>query len=111
MRSLLKPNEKVALYAISIDSTDKSKQVADNIAKDGKGPLNFPILSDRNHQVIDAFGIRNSQFDGQEFEGVPHPYVYIIDKHGRISWAKVENSYKDRPTNQELRTVLDSLLP
>jgi peroxiredoxin len=114
LRSFLKADEAVDLYAISIDSPEKSKQVADKIAEDGKGKLNFPILADRDHRIIDAYGIRNpefngKEFEGQSFEGVPHPYVYVIDKDGRIAWVKVEKTVKERPTHEEIRAAFAPL--
>jgi len=33
----------------------------------------------------------------------------VIDKQGRVAWAKIESDYKQRPTNEEIRAALDSL--
>jgi len=35
--------------------------------------------------------------------------VYVIDKKGIIAWAKVESNYRERPTNDQIRTALDNL--
>ena len=79
------------------------------IAKDGKGEVNFPILSDPNHKTIDAYGLFDPAYIGQDFEGIPHPAIYILDKNRKIVWAKVEPDYRKRPTNEEIRTELNKL--
>jgi peroxiredoxin len=109
LRTLLKFGEQVNLYVISIDSHEKSKQVAERIASDGKGAVTFTFLSDPGHRVIEKYGLRDPAYDGKDFEGIPHPAVYIIDKDGKVAWAKIESDYKQRPTNQEIRTALDLL--
>jgi peroxiredoxin len=66
-------------------------------------------MSDPSHRVIDAYGIRDPDYNGQKFEGIPHPSVYIIDKDGRVAWAKVESDYKERPSTDEIRSALTRL--
>ena len=107
LRALLKPYEKVRLYAISVDPAEKSLDLMKKLAKDGKGEINYPLLSDPNHQTIDAFGVFDPAYVGQETEGIPHPAVYILDERRKIIWAKVEPDYKKRPTNEEIRAELD----
>ena len=111
MRTLLKDGEKVHLYAISVDDPATSKDFADKIAKDGRGPIAFPILSDQKHQVIDAFGLHDPAYNGGEFDGIPHASVYVLDASGRVVWARIEPDYRKRPTNAEIRAVLDQLAP
>jgi len=57
LRTLLRKGENVQLYAISIDPPEVSKTFAEKIAADGKGPLDFPILSEPGHKIIDAYGL------------------------------------------------------
>jgi peroxiredoxin len=109
LRTLVKGDEQVNVYAISVDSPAESKGFAEKISADGKGDVSFPILSDPGHRVIDAYGIRDPDYNGQKFEGIPHPSVYIIDKDGRVAWAKVEKEYKERPNNDEVRAALKNL--
>jgi peroxiredoxin len=109
LRTLLKKNENVKLFAISIDPPDVSKSFADKIASDGKGAVNFPFLSDREHKIIDAYGLRDPAYESQKVYGIPHPAVYVIDKQGKVVWAKIESDYKQRPTNEEIHAALDSL--
>lgn len=79
------------------------------IAAEGHGEIGFELLSDPGHRVIDGYGIRDPAYNGQPFEGLPRPAVYIIDKTGRVAWAKIEEDYKKRPTNDELRAALELL--
>ena len=69
----------------------------------------FPILSDPNHKIIDTYGLRDHAYKGQDIDGIPRPAVYIINKDGKVSWAKIESDYRQRPTNIEVRAALDAL--
>lgn len=99
----------VRVFAISVDSPAESREFAEKIAADGNGKVNYSILSDPDHRVIDAYGIRDPDYNGQKFEGIPHPAVYVIDKNGRVTWMKVEENYQNRPSNEEIRTALNTL--
>ena len=105
----MKKDENVKLYAISVDPPDVSKSFAEKIASDGKGAVNFPLLSDPEHKIIDAYGLRDPAYEGQKVYGIPHPAVYVIDKTGKVAWAKIESNYRERPTDQEIRAALDVL--
>lgn len=109
LRGLLKADEDIALYAISVDDAGKSKGLAAKIAKDGKGEVNFPLLSDAGHKTIDDYGLFDTAYIGQGVEGIPHPAIFILDKNRRIRWAKVESDYKKRPTIAEIRAELEKL--
>jgi len=109
LRTLLKKSENVKLFAISVDPLDVSKNFAEKIASDGKGAINFPILSDPDHKIIDSYGMRDPAYEGQEVYGIPHPAVYVIDKQGKVAWVRIESDYKQRPTNEEIRAALESL--
>lgn len=109
LRSLAKREGQLRLYAISVDSPAESKQFAEKISADGKGEVSYPMLSDPGHRVIDAYGIRDPDYNGQKFEGLPHPAVYLIDKDGRVAWTKIEADYKERPNTDEVEAALKDL--
>jgi len=109
LRSWLKTNKPIPLYAISVDNHADSKKLAGKIALDGKGSLGFPLLSDWDSRVIDAYGLRDPAYKGQGLEGIPRPAVYIIDKKGRVAWVRVEKNYRERPTNADISAALDAL--
>ena len=92
-----------------MDPPDASRNLADKIASDGKGKVSFPLLSDPDHKIIDAYGLRDPAYKGQNTDGIPHPAVYIINKDGKVTWAKIESDYRQRPTNVELRAALNTL--
>jgi len=109
LRTCLSKDDNVRLFAISVDPPDVSKEFAAKIAADGRGEINFPILSDPDHRTIDAYGLHDPAYDGGKSEGIPHPAVYVIDKNGVVVWAKVESNYRERPTNEEIRAALNTL--
>ena len=109
LRTLLKKDENVRLFAISVDPPEVSKEFAAKLATDGRGGIDFPLLSDPKHQTIDAYRLHDPAYDGEKLAGIPHPAVYVIDKKGIVAWARVESNYRERPTNEEIRAALDSL--
>ena len=106
---MLKKDENVKLYAVSVDPPDVSKSFAEKLGADGKGSIDFPILSDPDHKIIDAYGLRDPAYEKDKIYGIPHPAVYVIDQAGKVVWAKVESDYRKRPTNEEIRVALDAL--
>ena len=86
-----------------------SKTFAEKLRSDNKGAITFPILSDPDHKTIDAYGLRDPAYEGQKVYGIPHPAVYVIDKTGKVAWAKIESNYRERPANLEIRAALDAL--
>ncbi len=114
LRSLLNGKENVALYAVSIDAHNKGRELKEKIAADGKGAVNFPLLSDPGHRVITAYGLVDHRYDGQKaqginFEGIPVAATYVIDKEGRVAWARFDEDYKQRPPNEAIRAALAAL--
>lgn len=109
LRSLLKPKAAVRLLAISVDGLDTTKEFAAKIASDGKGAINYSLLSDPDHKVIDAYGLHDPAYDGKQFDGIPRASVYVLDKNNRVAWMKVATSYRVRPTNADIRAALASL--
>jgi peroxiredoxin len=109
LRTLLKPGEAARLLAVSVDDAATSKTFASKIAADGRGAIEFSILSDPKHETIDAYGLHDAAYDGEEFEGIPHPAVYVIGKDRRVAWAVVEEDYRKRPKNSDIRAALEAL--
>jgi len=109
LRTLLKKDENLKLYAISVDPPEVSKDFAKKIAADGKGEVPFPLLSDPEHKTIDAYGLRDPAYAGQKVYGIPHPAVYVIDKTGKVVWAKIESDYRKRPANDEIRAAIEKV--
>lgn len=105
----MQKDENVKLFAISVDPPETSKELAAKIASDKRGEINFSLLSDPDHRTIDAYGLHDPAYDGDKLAGIPHPAVYVIDKSGIITWAKVESNYRERPANDQIRAAIDKL--
>ncbi len=93
--------EKVQILAVSIDSHDDSRKFVQKLKERFTGDLDFPLLEDKNHKVIDHYGILNP--DGK---GWPHPATYVIDQRGIVRWKFIETDYKKRATNEQILTAL-----
>ena len=68
----------------------------------------FPVLSDTRGQVVNAYGLRDPRYEGQKIEGVPYPSVFVIDKAGRVAWARVMR-IQTTSKKSEIRAALEAL--
>jgi peroxiredoxin len=110
--------EKAQILAVSIDSHADSQKLLTLLAQapstqDTKAvakvrtkptTIDFPLLEDANHRVIDRYGLLNPTS-----EGWPHPATYVIDKQGIVRWKFVEVDYTVRATNDMILQALTSL--
>jgi len=94
----------VQILAVSIDSREDSKQFIQKLNERSAGRIDFPMLEDKNHKVIDRYGVLNP--DGR---GWPHPATYVIDKQGVVRWLVVDVDYTKRPTNEQILQELRKL--
>ena len=59
--------------------------------------INYPMLSDTDSKIIQAFGILNPE--GKDFAaGIPYPGIYYISSDGLIEKRYFESQYSDRFT-------------
>lgn len=92
--------------AVSVDDREHQQMMIDRVAEDGT-TMNFPLLSDPNHAVIDRYGLFNTEDPrGRE---IAHPATYVIDREGIVRWKFVEVDYKLRPSNQDILAELAAL--
>jgi len=96
--------KKSQILAVSTDSHEDSKLFVKNLKTRFSGSLDFPMLEDNGHKVIDRYGILNP-----EGKGWPHPATYVIDKEGVVRWIFVEVDFKKRPSNQQILAALKKL--
>ena len=103
LKSLLsKPEkEKVQILAVSVDNHDESKKFGETLSKRFDGEFDFPLLEDKDHKVINRYGVFNP--DGK---GWPHPSTFILDPKGLVRWKFIEVDYKKRPSNPQIRREL-----
>ncbi|MDQ3632892.1 MAG: peroxiredoxin family protein [Acidobacteriota bacterium] len=104
---MLEIDENVALFAISIDDAEKSKMMMQKVAKDGKGEIKYPLLSDPMHKTIDDYGLLDTRYIGKGVEGIPQTAIYILDKNRKIVWVNVSPDYSNRPNMETLRMEID----
>jgi len=79
----------------------------DRVAEDDGMILEFPLLSDPDHTVIDRYGLFNP--DESRQRPVPHPTVFVIDKTGEVRWKFIEIDFRVRPTNEDILGALAEL--
>ena len=92
-----------------MDTHEQSKGFIGKIAGDGRGTIAFPLLSDPQHKVIDAYGLQDPRYLKLRQEGIPWPTTFVIDKSGRIAWMRIDRDHTQRPNNSETRAALDAL--
>jgi peroxiredoxin len=69
--------------------------------------IDFVLLTDTNHRVIDRYGLFN--VDEPRHRPLPHPAVYVIDKDGMVQWSFVETNYRVRAENEDILAALAEL--
>ena len=68
------------MAALSYDSAAILKHFADRVH------ISYPLLSDPDSKVIQAFGILNDSVPvGNAFHGIPYPGTYLIGRDGYIA--------------------------
>ena len=93
--------DKIQILAVSTDTREESKKFGEMMRKRFEGEFDFPLLEDKDHKVIDRYGVFNP--DGR---GWPHPSVYVIDPKGMVRWKEIDVDYKKRPSNEQIRREL-----
>jgi len=86
---------------VSFDPVSKIKKFHD------KYELNFPLLSDEDHAIIDKYGCwQLKKFMGRENMGTVRT-TFIIDDGGRL--VKIMDKFKTKSHHETLLEVLDEL--
>jgi hypothetical protein len=81
----------LGLAAISYDSVAVLKNFAD------RKKITFPLLSDADARIIQAFGILNESVKPQAVQyGIPHPGTYLLDAKGRVMAKYFEQDMRER---------------
>jgi peroxiredoxin Q/BCP len=102
IRSELDTLDYVAI-GISFDPVAKIKKFHD------KYELNFPLLSDEDHSIIDKYGCwQLKKFMGKENMGTVRT-TFIIGKDGRL--IKIMDKFKTKSHHETLLEVLEELKP
>ena len=81
------------IVGISPDKPDKQQKF------DTKYSLGFPLLSDPDHAVADAYGAWGERsMYGKKYMGIVRS-AFLVDEKGRVEHAWPKISPKDTPTN------------
>jgi peroxiredoxin len=96
--------DKVQILAVSVDTRDESKKFGETLRKRFDGEFDFPLLEDKDHKVIDRYGIFNP--DGK---GWPYPSTFVIDPQGVVRWRFIEKTQDKRPSNQQIVAELKKI--
>lgn len=88
------------VYGISPDPVKKLTNFVE------KKELNFPLLSDLDHAIADAFGVwGEKKFMGKVYDGI-HRISFLIDEQGTIE--KVFDKFKTKDHHQVVLDYLQS---
>jgi len=102
----MEQQDETVIMAISVDDREHQQMMIDRVAEDGI-EMDFPLLTDPDHAVIDRYGLFNHEDPrGRE---ITHPATYVIDKEGVVRWRFVEVNYRERPTNEDILAELAAL--
>lgn len=74
---------------------DSQQILADFVAK---SELGYLMLRDNNSEHINAFGIRNVDYEADsKYYGIPYPGMVLISPEGKILAKYAEPGYRSRP--------------
>jgi alkyl hydroperoxide reductase subunit AhpC len=83
------------IIALAVQSQDEAQSSVD------KTNAQYPILSDSDHAVAEAYGVYNRFSDS-----LAAASVFIINQEGRITWHRIAEFPTQRVNSQ---TILDNL--
>jgi peroxiredoxin len=90
------------ILAISVDSPFTLKKFKEENA------LNFPLLSDFNKEVSQAYGAFYKEFV-LGLKGVSKRAVFLLDKNGMLQYSEVLENAGDLPNFESLEKALSDL--
>ena len=98
-RSLNKLNEAgIRPVAISVDTPEDSRNLAQSQG------YTFPILSDRNAEVIRRYDVVHAKA-GITGEDIARPAEFLVDSSGTVRWIHLTENYWVRATPEQVLEV------
>lgn len=93
----------IKLYAISYDDQETLREFAQ------KQSIPYPLLSDLDSEVIQQYGILNTEVtkDDGPLYGIPFPGIYVADESGKVIAKFFHDTYKKRDSPE---TMIDAAL-
>ena len=102
-RSLSKFNEAgIRPVGISVDTSEDSRKLAQSQG------YTFPILSDRNADVIRRYDLVHAKA-GINGEDIARPAEFLIDSTGTVRWINLTENYWVRARPEQVLEVASSL--
>lgn len=89
------------MLAISVDPPEDSRPIVESYG------LTFPLLSDPDLRVIDAYGLRHP--DGGLDGDIARPAVFVLDREGRIAWRDLTDNWRVRVRPERLLDELRAI--
>jgi peroxiredoxin len=88
--------------AISVDTPEESRDLAT------KAGYTFPILSDRNADVIRSYDVlhKGAAENGRD---IARPAEFLIDRTGVVRWRNLTEDYRVRATPEQMLAAARSL--
>ena len=87
----------IGILALTYDAPEAIKKFAD------ERKIEFPILSDQDHSIVQRFGILNRQYQpGERNYGIPYPGTFILTREGRVVARYFEEEFQYRNTSASI---------
>ena len=92
------------VLAVCVDPIAENNRLAEKLQ------LEFPILSDPELKVIDAFGVRHHQaMTASGSSDIARPAVFILDRKGVVRWRHLTNNWRVRVRPETILEQLDTI--
>ena len=72
--------------------------------------IKYPLLRDVKAQHVNAWGIRNTEYQEGSFAGIPNPGVALLSPNGEILAKFAEPGYRGRPDWSTVLAEVGSLV-
>ncbi len=93
------------LWAVSIVPSKESALFKKRNESKGHS-VTFPLLWDKDHKIIEKFGLTDPRYKGGKYDGIPYASMYIIDKDGKVFFTHVALTYSKRPSTAQIAEIL-----
>ena len=88
--------------AISVDTPEESRNLA------SKAGYTFPILSDRNAEVIRRYDLLHKGA-GEGGRDIARPAEFLVDRNGVVRWRNLTEDFRVRATPEQMLAAARSL--
>jgi peroxiredoxin len=90
-----------------VDEKEEQQMMIDRVAEEDGMLIEFQLLADADHAVIDRYGVYNPE--ARPDRPIPHPTTLVIDKQGVVRWKFIETNFRIRPSNEDIVAAVNAL--